>query len=192
MPKFLTWLKRLFIALLFLALLASNLLTLTHTAFNATLYGLLATALGVQTVSSALRNKVVSHRKATRAQKAAINKQRTEIDRQRQSIDKHKAAAHQQKVAANKHKDAAKHFGKRLANRTRRLAAASLAAIPAESIPFIGVSVVLAGTAYELYSACESLRDLEKLYREMDLADEVPDDVMASICDPVLPDIGFF
>lgn len=187
MTKALVWLKRLLIALLFLALLAINFLTLTHTAFNAALSGLLATALGVQTVSSVLRSKLATHRKAIQTQKMAINKQRNEIDRQRKSVESHKAAAHREKVAAAKRRDAAKHFGKRLVARTRRLAAASLAAIPAESIPFIGVSVLIAGTAYELYAACESLRDLQQLYSEMDMAEEVPEDVMVGICDPMLP-----
>ena len=187
MPKLLTWLKRLLIALLFLTLLAINFLTLTHTAFNATLSSLLATALGIQTVSNVLRNKVATHGKAIQAQKVAINKQRAEIDRQHKSIEGHKAAAHRQKVAATKRMEAAKHFGKRLVARTRRIAAASLAAIPAESIPFIGVSVTIAGAGYELYAACESLRDLEQLYLEMDLAKKVPGDVMSAICKPVLP-----
>ena len=102
MPKLLTWLKRLIITLLFLALLAINVLSLTHTAFNATLSGILATALGLQTVSSVLGNKVATHRKAIQAKKLAINKQRAEIDRQRKSIESHKAAAHRQKLAATK------------------------------------------------------------------------------------------
>jgi hypothetical protein len=190
MPKLLTWLKRLLIALLFLALLATNFLTLTHSAFNATLSGILATALGVQTVSNVLRNKVATHRKAIRAQKKAFNKQRAEIDRQRKSIEGHKAATHRQKVAANKRQAAAKRFGSRLISRTKRIAAASLAAIPAESIPFIGVSVLIAGTAYELYAACESLRDLEQLYAEMGLAEEVPGYVMHNICNPTLHDLS--
>jgi uncharacterized membrane protein YbhN (UPF0104 family) len=192
MPKFLNWLKRLLIALLFLALLVTNFLTLTHNAFNATLSGILATALGVQTVSNVLRSKMATHRKAIKTQKMAINKQRTEIERQRKSIDGHQAAAHRQKVAANRRKAAAKRFGTRLVNRTKRLAAASLAAIPAESIPFIGVSVLIAGTAYEIYAACESLRDLEQLYAEMDLADGVPEDVMHNICFPSLPSVSEF
>ena len=88
----------------------------------------------------------------------------TEINRQRKSIEGHKATAHRQNLAARKRKDAAKYIGKRLVARTRRIAAASLAAIPAESIPLIGVSVLIAGMAYELYAACQSLRDLEQLY----------------------------
>lgn len=190
MLNVLAWLKRLLITLLFLALLATNFLTLTHSAFNATLSGILATALGVQTVSNVQRSKVATHRKAIRAQKMAISRQRGEIARQRKSIEGHKAAGQLQKVAATKRSNAAKHFGKRLVARTKRIAAASLAAIPAESIPFIGVSVLIAGTAHELYAACESLRDLERLYAEMDLAYGVPRDVVTSICDPTLPNLS--
>ena len=137
-----------------------------------------------------LRNKVASHRKAIQAQKTAIDKQRMEINRQRKSIESDRAAANRQKVVTRKRKDAAKYFGKRLVARTRRIAAASLAAIPAESIPIIGVSVLIAGMAYELYAACQSLRDLEQLYSDMDLADEAPGDVMVNICDPELPAIS--
>jgi hypothetical protein len=192
MPNVLTWLKRLLIALLFLALIATNLLTLTHSAFNAALSGVLATTLCVQTVSNVLRSKVATHPKAIQAQSAAINTERAEIDRQQKSIDEHQAVAHRQKIDANKRKAAAIRFGTRLVNRTKRIAAASLAAIPAESIPFIGVSVLIAGTAYELYAACESLRDLEQLYSDMDLAEEVPENLMANICDPAILNLGLF
>jgi hypothetical protein len=40
----------------------------------------------------------------------------------------------------------------------------SIAAIPAESIPFIGVAVLIADAGYELYAACETVRDLDQLY----------------------------
>jgi hypothetical protein len=70
------------------------------------------------------------------------------------------------------------------------VAAKSIAAIPAESIPFIGVAVLIADTGYELYAACETVRDLDQLYAELGMADEVPDDAMHSVCDPELPDAG--
>ena len=41
-------------------------------------------------------------------------------------------------------------FGARLASRTKRVAAKSIAAIPAEAVPFIGVAVLIADTGYEL------------------------------------------
>jgi hypothetical protein len=51
-----------------------------------------------------------------------------------------------------------------LANRTRRVAARGIAAIPAESIPFIDVAVLIADTGYELYAAREAVRALDQLY----------------------------
>jgi hypothetical protein len=52
---------------------------------------------------------------------------------------------------------------------TKRVAAKSIAAIPAESIPFIGVAVLIADTGYELHAACETVRDLDQLYLDLDL-----------------------
>jgi hypothetical protein len=66
----------------------------------------------------------------------------------------------------------------------------SIAAIPAESIPFIGVAVLIADTGYELYAACETITDLDQLYSELGMAKETPDDVMHSVCDPELPEAG--
>jgi hypothetical protein len=77
-------------------------------------------------------------------------------------------------------------FCTRLATRTKRVAAKSIAAIPAESIPFIGVAVLIADTGYELYAACETVRELDQLYVDLGM----PDDVLHSICDPELPGAG--
>lgn len=138
-----------------MALLAINILTLTHTAFNAALSGLIGTAFGVQTVTELMNTK---------------------LDSRNRTIRKQKTAAVQRKVFA-------KQFGDRLVARTKRVAAASVAAIPAESLPIIGISVLVAGTAYELYEACESLKDLEELYAGLGMKDEVPGTVWTSVCD---------
>jgi hypothetical protein len=76
----------------------------------------------------------------------------------------------------------------RLASRTKRVAAKSIAAIPAESIPFIGVAVLIADTGYEFYAVCEAARDLDQLYLELRMGDEAADDVIHSACSPALPD----
>jgi hypothetical protein len=70
------------------------------------------------------------------------------------------------------------------------VAAKSIAAIPAESIPFIGVAVLIAVTGYELYEACETVRDLDQLYSDLGMVDETTEDVLRSVCDPELPDAG--
>ena len=87
-------------------------------------------------------------------------------------------------------KVAVRRFGSRLTARTKRVAAQSIAAIPGEAIPFFGITLLLAGTAYELYEACNSIQDLDLLYADMGMEDETPDDVLRSVCSPVMPDAG--
>ena len=154
--------KRVLLTATLLALIATNILTLTSTAFNAALSGLMSAAVGVSTVSSMMQTKLATRDKA---------------------IKKHQSTANKRKAAIRK-------FGTRLASRTKRVAAKSIAAIPAASIPFIGVAVLIADTGYELYAACESIRDLDELYSDMGIEDEVPDDVMHSVCNPKLPEPG--
>ncbi len=55
-------------------------------------------------------------------------------------------------------------FGNRLSARTKRVTAVSDAAIPGEAIPFLGVGILLAGTAYELHEACVNMKDLDEVY----------------------------
>ncbi len=156
----LTWTKRLIITASFAGLILTNILSFTSMAFNTALSSMMGTALGVRTVSGALQSKIAS---------------------QGRVIKKHESGALNRKAAT-------RHFGKRLTSRTKRVAAKSIAAIPAESIPLIGIGVLVADTGYELYAACETINDLDQLYAELGMADETPDDVMRSVCDPVLPD----
>ena len=160
------YIKRVLLTISFVTLVATNILTLTSTAFNTAVSGLVGTALGVRTVSGMLQSKLAS---------------------QGQAIKKQKATSLKRKAATRK-------FGSRLTSRTKRVAAKSLAAIPAESIPFIGVGVLIADTGYELYAACESMRDLDELYSSLGISDgvsgEVSDDAMLDVCDPHLPDTG--
>ena len=65
---------------------------------------------------------------------------------------------------------------------TKRVAAASVAAIPGEAIPFLGVGILIAGTAYELYEACESMKDLDEIYAGLGMDEEVPGDVVREVC----------
>ncbi len=152
-------LKSLFLPLLLTGLLVTNVLTLTSMAFNTAVSGLLATTLGVKTVSSALQQKLAS---------------------QDVKLKKHDATIAKRKQATRK-------FGQRLTQRTKRVAAKSIAAIPAESIPFIGIGVLIADTSYELYAACETIRDLDQLYADLGMPDQSPEDAIRTACNPDLP-----
>jgi len=162
--KIITWTKRLVLTLSFLALIIINVLTLTSSAFNAALSGLMSTAFGVQTVSDTLRGK---------------------LDAKKKIIAKNKTASIKRKAATRR-------FGTRLANRTKRVAAVSVAAIPGETIPFIGATLLIAGTSYELYAACESIQDLDELYADMGMPDETPSDILHSVCNPSWSAAGNF
>ena len=154
------WIKRLLLAGLIVGLLASNVLTLTSSAFNAALSGALATVTGVRTVTGLMQSQLASQQRVITRQ-AAENAQR---------------------------KAATRRFGTRLANRTKRVAAKSLAAIPAESIPILGIGILIADTGYELYAACETLRDVNQLYLDLGVNDRVTDDSLQQVCNPDLPD----
>ena len=60
LSQMIPWTKRLLLTASFLALIATNILTLTHTAFNAALSGLVGTALVIRTVSSMTQTKFAS------------------------------------------------------------------------------------------------------------------------------------
>lgn len=156
----LTWIKRLVLTTVLLGLIASNLLTLTHSAFNAALSGLASAYLGVRTVTGALQGSLA-------AKDATIKKQ---------------------KEASARQKKATKRFGTRLASRTKRVVGKSIAAIPAESVPFLGVAVIIADTGYEMYAACETMHDLEELYVSLGLPEQMEGDTLHSACNTQLPE----
>jgi len=152
--------RRLLLTLCFTILVATNILTLTSAAFNTALSGIVGTTLGIKTVSNALQTRLA-------AQNTLIKKQQSEVTKSRA---------------------ATRRFGKRLASRTKRVAVKSIAAIPAESIPLVGIAVLISDTAYELYAACETLNDLDTLYRELGVAQPTSEDAVQSVCNPKLPD----
>jgi hypothetical protein len=142
-----------------LGLLTSNALLLTSTAFNAAVSTALATSLGVSTVSSVLNNKLSAQ------QRQLKNLQTRQIKRA----------------------SAVRGFGRKLAARTQRVAARGIAAMPAESLPYVGAAVVVASVAYELYEACQTMRDLDALYSELGVSGELPDDAISNLCNPSDP-----
>jgi hypothetical protein len=52
------------------------------------------------------------------------------------------------------------------------------------------MAVLIADTGYELYAACETLRDLDQLYSNLGMEEALPGDTTHSVCDPKLPDAG--
>ena len=86
MPKILTYSKRLILTVSFLGLIATNVLTLTHSAFNAAVSSLMGTAFGIQTVSDVLRNKVDVRNKTIKSRKLATRKFGSKVTRRTKKL----------------------------------------------------------------------------------------------------------
>ena len=127
-------------------------------AFNAALSGAISTAFGIQTVADIAAQRLAGKDRIIRQQTADTTKRGAAVRK----------------------------FGNRLNARTKRVATRSVAAIPAEAIPYLGIAVLITGTAYELYEACQSVQDLEILYDALSL-NESPLVAVSAACDPVLP-----
>lgn len=75
--------------------------------------------------------------------------------------------------AIKTNKAAVKSIGGRVTRRTLRSAALNVGSIPFESAPFVGAGVVVVVTGYELHMACDSIDDMNEIYRNMGIK---PDD----------------
>lgn len=152
-----TLLRRGLFLFAFVALLATNVLTLTWGVATSALSGLLG-ALGVSTVYSQLET-----RNRSQARKLAMQNKRLALQQRKL-----------RKVGGN------------IRSRTLKTAAANLGSLPAEAVPFLGWAVVVGVTGYELKLACDNLRDLDSLYRDMGVEPDSDREVMDLICNPDL------
>lgn len=132
---------RIFSFVLIFGLLASNVLTLTWGAFNATLSTAVTSISGVESVMS-------------------------------------------------KRTAAVKKYGNRVVKRTAKRTARSVASIPLESIPYLGVAMILAVTTLEVKDACADVTDIGELHSEMNIKDTATPEIIDKICHPEIPSIA--
>lgn len=86
---------------------------------------------------------------------------------------------HLERQAVRQRGEVARHAD-RIKKRSTRQTARSISAIPAESIPVIGVTTIIATTAWDISDTCRLLQDMSEIQRS--LGDE-PDETMAeTIC----------
>jgi hypothetical protein len=56
------------------------------------------------------------------------------------------------------------------------------------ALPIGGITILIAGTIWELSQLCEGMKDVEGLYADLEVADELDPDVMDYVCHPTLPE----
>ena len=76
-----------------------------------------------------------------------------------------------------------------IAKRTIRGVSRSLAAIPADFIPIVGDTIAHGVTAWELYDACQTMKDMDEIIRSMGINDTVEEDKACGVEIPSREDI---
>ena len=147
-------LRRFIVLLTMVALLAMNVLTLTVSGVNAFVSGLIATAFGVATVTSALHSRLAAQQNETKKMASKVAAQRA----------------------------AAKRMGTRLISRSKRMAVRTMASMPAKTIPILGATLIIGGVIWELKDLCDGLRDVEDLYSELEIDDPVDESALHAVC----------
>ena len=72
---------------------------------------------------------------------------------------------------------------KSIQGRTKRLAATTIAGLPAEAIPFIGTAAIVGSAAYEINAACDTMIDLH----ELDVVFNPDNEFDSSVCGMEVP-----
>jgi hypothetical protein len=80
-----------------------------------------------------------------------------------------------------------KKYGNKIVKRTARTTAKSIASIPLESLPYIGVATILTVTAYEIKSACDNKKDMDSLYSELGFLDNEETSAFDDVCNLKTP-----
>lgn len=81
------------------------------------------------------------------------------------------------------HRRATNFAARRIGNRAVRTSARSIAAIPLESVPVLGITTIIATTAWEIHDTCETLDDMAGIQRH--LGQEPDKSFAAQACDKV-------
>lgn len=76
------------------------------------------------------------------------------------------------KEALDRQRLAVKRIGNRLVERTKRMIARTTVSSTVKWIPILGGTVAVGLTIWELSDYCDSLQDLDELYKDMDIDDE--------------------
>ncbi len=96
-----------------------------------------------------------------------------------------KTLAYINKETLERQRAAVKRMGTRMKSRTVRIASRSSMGNTVAWIPIVGASLAVALTVWELSDLCDNMKDLDKLYQDMEIDDEpVPLDICQSTEQP--------
>lgn len=78
-----------------------------------------------------------------------------------------------------------KNIAQRISARSAKNAIVNISAIPAESVPYLGISFIVAATAYDINDACSNMKDMDEIMSILEI--ESDNDKTTKICGQTLP-----
>jgi hypothetical protein len=170
--------KTLMVVFSLVGLLASNVLAVLHAGFHDCLYAGIRKALlvvneGVADLATR-KSKAVELDDRVRKETASLRKQtdeaqtkrvKAEVDLDGERAKVKRAHLDLDDVKARRLIDAkeAKLVAGRVRERLAKGVARSVGSVPAESVPYLGVGVILSMTALDLYDACQTMKEFNEL-----------------------------
>jgi uncharacterized protein YoxC len=213
--NFLKLIKKSVYIIIIVVLIGFNILTLTSATVYSVVQGLLSS---LPVISPLFDNSILNKNKSLNNKLDALTKDNANIKKNVEKTTKKMQGRIARLTATNSILDTQninfKKNIKRKENRIRRLenkntnikksissitqsmqrrvataATANVGAMPLEAIPFVGIGVIVASTGYEIYEACQMMKDLHKInveinpYNAIDESDKVCGLKMPSIND---------
>ncbi len=159
--------KKTFLVLIFFGLISANVLSITNAKFHDLLSGLL---------SQIPLTNFMSQSKSKKFQSITAENKRL---RNQNQIFKQKNHLRKGKIA-KAHK-----ISKRVARRTAKNVLLNVSSVAGEAIPLYGIGIILAVTAADIYTGCETIKDTNELLNLLN--DEGLKAVENQICGITIP-----
>lgn len=156
------WIKRFLWLCVVSVLLISNVLTATTVMLSSALSAIMGTVMG---------------RKVLPAPSVPNLSKQLELEKAENRRLKERMATAKHSVAR---------VGSNAARRTKKLAMYNITETALGALPIGGITIMIAGTIWELSQLCEGMKDVEGLYADLEVADELDPGVMDYVCHPTL------
>ena len=171
-------LKSLFFALLIGALIATNIATLASATFFSLLHGALSTFVSGSLLEKSIGtqlNKQKQYNKELEKQKRNIVHKNRSLTKKNNSLLSKNAtllAANQSMTKSLKQgntrlRTKVASTTQSVKNRMKILASTTVLEAPLEAVPFLGIAVIAGTAAFELHTACETMKELYSLEVEL-------------------------
>jgi len=155
------WIKNMLLFSSFLGLVLFNIITLVNDSFHASVKSTLGPLLGdivrspvvVKGSPHVMIDKLIKENEELRDKNKRLIHKSSELEKKHATLknESDRKAGYIQKAL------------KRMANRSIVAATRNIASLPGESIPFLGTTLIVGVTAWDIYDYCENLKDLNVL-----------------------------